>query len=166
MTTTPAGPPLDPPADRPAGPPAGAFAPPAPGTAVPPLGWAPGQPVPPAPSRRSPARVLRVTVPVVAAVGIGVLRVTGVWGGADDPQVGDCVHTSGGDSFSFDVVDCSATDAQYRIVGVDPKRVTSADFEKDDGLCGSVAATEVVLWSGQDPEKGTVYCAAGTGSAG
>jgi hypothetical protein len=163
MTTTPADPPLDPPA----GPPAGDWAPPAPGAAVPPPGWVPGPPVPPARVRRSPARVLRVAVPVVAAVGIGVLRVTGVWGGASDPQVGDCVHTTGGESsFGFDVVDCTAENAQYRIVGTDPERVTSADFREDDGLCSSVAATEVVLWSGQDPDEGTVYCAAGVGSAG
>jgi hypothetical protein len=107
-----------------------------------------------------------VAVPVAAAVAIGVLRVTGVWGGAEDPQVGDCVHTTGSSGTSVDVVDCSSKEAQYKVVGVDPKTMTSKQFQADDDLCASVPETQVVLWSGRDTEEGTVYCAVPVGAAG
>jgi hypothetical protein len=133
---------------------------------VPPHGWTPGPPLPEAPVRRPRPRALRIAVPIAVAVVLGVLRFTGVWGGADDPQVGDCVHTTGSSGTSFDVVGCSSKDVQYKVVGVDPKKVTSKDFQADDSLCSSVPETEVVLWSGTDPDTGTVYCAAPVGSAG
>jgi hypothetical protein len=44
--------------------------------------------------------------------------------------------------------------------------MTSEDFETDADLCSSVPETTVVLWSGADTAKGTVYCAAPVGSAG
>ena len=133
---------------------------------VPPQGWAPGPPLPEAPARRARPKALRIAVPVAVAVALGVLRFTGVWGGADDPEVGDCVHTTGSSGTSFDVVGCSSKEAQYKVVGVDPKKLTSKDFQADDSLCSSIPETQVVLWSGQETEEGTVYCAAPVGAAG
>jgi len=131
-------------------------------------GWTPGPPLPETPARRSGprSRLVRVGAPIAVAVVVGALRVSGVWGGADDPQVGDCVRTSNASDTSFDVVDCSSKDAQYEVVGTDPEKLTSKDFETDDSLCSSVPATTVVLWSGTDPDEGSVYCAAPVGSAG
>ena len=134
--------------------------------AVPPQAWTPGPPLAETPARRSRPKALRVVVPVVVAVGIGVLRLTGVWGGADAPSVGDCVHPTGSSGTSFDVVDCSSKNAQYKVVGIDPKKMTSKDFQADDSLCSSVPETQVVLWAGQATEEGTVFCAAPVGSAG
>jgi hypothetical protein len=131
-----------------------------------PPAWTPGPPLPERPARRPRPRGLRVVVPVALAVGLGVLRFTGLWGSADDPAVGDCVHTTGSSGTSFDVVDCSSADARYKVVGVDPRTMTSKDFQTDESLCSSVPETEIVLWSGQDPAKGTVYCAAAVGAAG
>jgi hypothetical protein len=129
-------------------------------------GWAPGPPLPERPAPRARPRALRAALAIGAAVVVGVLRFTGVWGGADAPAVGDCVHTSGSSGTSFDVVSCTSKDAQYKVVGVDPTTMTSKDFQADDDLCTAVPETTVVLWSGQDTEKGTVYCAAPVGAAG
>jgi hypothetical protein len=134
--------------------------------ATPPQGWTPGPPLPEAPVRKGRPKGLRVVIAVAVAIGLGVLRFTGVLGGAHDPSVGDCVHSTGSNNTSFDVVDCSSKDAQYKVVGIDPKKMTSGDFQADDNLCSSVPETTVVLWSGQETEKGTVYCAAPVGSAG
>jgi hypothetical protein len=131
-----------------------------------PPAWTPGPPLPEAPVRKPRSRVVRIAVPVAIAVGLGVLRLTGVFGGAQDPSVGDCVHSTGSDNTSFTVVDCSSKDAQYKVVGIDPVKMTSGDFQADDSLCSDVPETTVVLWSGQETEKGTVYCAAPVGAAG
>ena len=140
--------------------------PPVPGPPPGATAWTPGPPLPETRARRPRPRALRVVVPVAVAIGVGVLRFTGVWGSADDPSVGDCVHTTGSSGTSFDVVDCSSKNAQYKVVGIDPEKMTSKDFQSDDSLCSSIPETQVVLWSGQETEEGTVYCAAPVGSAG
>jgi hypothetical protein len=128
--------------------------------------WTPGPPLPETRVRKPRPKALRVVVPVVVAVGVGVLRFTGVLGGADDPSVGDCVHETGSSGTSFDVVDCSSKNAQYKVVGIEPRKMTSKDFKSDDSLCSSVPETTYLMWSGTDPDEGTVYCAAPVGSAG
>lgn len=128
--------------------------------------WTPGPPLPETPARTPRPKALRVLVPVVVAVGVGVLRFTGAWGGADDPSVGDCVHETGASGTSFDVVACSSKDAQYKVVGIEPRTMTSKDFAADNSLCSSVPETTNYLWRGVGPEEGTVYCAAPLGAAG
>ena len=53
------------------------------------------------------------SVAVAGVLGVGSL--TG-WFGIGEPKVGDCVQMKG--ETDFDVIDCSAEEAEYKIVGV------------------------------------------------
>ena len=91
---------------------------------------------------------------VAGVAGLGAL--TG-WFGIGAPEVGDCVELTG--ETSFEVVDCAAPEAQYRIVGVEEGKQTFPDFEADPDSCSAFPAWEVALWSGEVTQEGTVYCA-------
>ena len=115
-----------------------------------------GFPVTPPRKRISPKKLLRLGVLAVAAV-VGIGTSTG-WFGLNDPSVGDCVRSTG--ATSFDVVDCGATGAQYKIVGIDAKSRTYADFQSDDTVCAAFSSSEEALWVGDDrTATGTIYCA-------
>ena len=122
-------------------------------------GWAPpsyGAPVEP---RTGGLRTWLSIGGSVAAVGIIGAGALGFGFGFGDPEVGDCVQLTS--DTRFDVVDCGAGEAEHRIVGVAAEDITYPDYMADDDLCSAVADTEVVLWSGADPDPGTAYCAAG-----
>jgi hypothetical protein len=129
--------------------------------------WGPDQqqqlatPPAPAPAKSKGKKIGSIAGAVVVAGGIAAFRLTGGFG-ADDPSVGDCVQMQG--ETSFDVVDCSSADAQYRIVGKDDKKLTYETFQTDDAVCTAFAETEAALWTG-DPvgAEGTTWCAVPAG---
>ena len=120
-------------------------------------GWAPPEYGPPVEPRTGGLRTWLSIGGSVAAVGLIGAGALGF--GFGDPEVGDCVQLTS--DTGFDVVDCGASEAEYRIVGVAAEDITYPDYMADDDLCSAVADTEVVLWSGADPDPGTAYCAAG-----
>ena len=126
-----------------------------PGTDVPP----PVQPAAEAPAEKSGAKKWLPIAGSVAVAGVlGVGSLTG-WFGAGEPEVGDCGKTTG--ETSFEVVDCDAEGAEFKIVGIQDGKQTYPDFEKDPNSCSEFPAWEVALWSGEMTEEGTVYCAEG-----
>ena len=61
----------------------------------------------------------------------------------------------------FDVVECDATDAENKIVGIDGQEQTDPDFEKADRRpsARSSRPPRYVLWIGDMmTEPGTIYC--------
>ncbi|SFF77487.1 LppU/SCO3897 family protein [Blastococcus tunisiensis] len=97
---------------------------------------------------------------VLAAAVVGLGSLTG-WFGAGDPEVGDCVQSSG--ESDVEVVDCDAPEAQFRIVGIDEQEMTRSEFDAAsiEDLCVDFAETEGALWFGDlMTEPGTIYCAA------
>ena len=94
---------------------------------------------------------------VVAAgvVGAGALGLFG----SGDPEVGQCGKTTG--ETSFEVVDCDAEDAEFKIVGIQDGKQTYPDFQADENSCSEFPKWEVALWSGEMTEEGTVYCGEG-----
>ncbi len=72
----------------------------------------------------------------MAVAGIlGAGSLTG-WFGLGDPKVGDCVQMQG--ETSFEVVDCAAAEAEYKIVGIEAEEMTWPDFEAaatDETIC-------------------------------
>lgn len=126
-----------------------------PGTDVPP----PVQPAAEAPAEKSGAKKWLPIAGSVAAVGVlGVGSMTG-WFGIGDPKVGDCVQMQG--ETSFEVVDCDAEDAEFKIVGIQEGKQTYPDFQADENSCAEFPKWEVALWSGEMTEEGMVYCAEG-----
>ncbi|MGK5170448.1 LppU/SCO3897 family protein [Geodermatophilus sp. CPCC 205761] len=120
-------------------------------------GWNPPQPGAPAPATSKAKKWLRVGVPVAVA---GVLGLGGLGSvlGLGDPEVGDCVQMQG--DTSFDVVDCAAAEAEYRIVGIEAEEQDYATFMADPDTCADFLSTEVALWiGGLETEPGTIYCA-------
>jgi hypothetical protein len=122
--------------------------------------WGPDQqqlatPPVPAPAGKSKGKKIASIAGAVAG-GLGAWRLTG--GFADDPGVGDCVQMQG--ETSFDVVDCSSADAQYKIVGKDEKKQSYESFQADDSVCSGFAEAEAAFWTedaiGAD---GTTWCA-------
>ena len=131
--------------------------PPAPQPGVPDAGWAAPQAEP---ERKSGARKWASVAGTVLVVGAGAAYSFGVFG-VGEPEVGDCVKTVG--ETDFEVVDCGADDAQYKVVGIDEQEMTYSEFEAApaEGICADFAATEILLWSGDMiSEPGTIFCAA------
>jgi len=92
-------------------------------------------------------------------VAVGIVGAGALGLGFGDPEVGDCVQLTS--DTEFDVVDCGAGEAEYKIVGIAAEDITYPDYMADDDLCSTVVDTEVVLWFGADADPGTAYCAAG-----
>ena len=65
------------------------------------------------------------SVVAVGIVGAGALGL-----GSGDPEVGDCVQLSS--DTEFDVVDCGAGEAEYKIVGIAAEDITYPDYMADD----------------------------------
>ena len=125
-----------------------------PGTDVP-----PAQPAPEAPVEKSGAKKWLPIAGSVAAAGVlGAGAMTG-WFGIGDPTVGDCVQMQG--ETSFEVVDCGAEEAEYKIVGIEGEEMTWPDFEAAsvEEVCASFETWEVALWIGDlETEPGAIYC--------
>jgi hypothetical protein len=96
-----------------------------------------------------------LAAPVVVAAGVGAYVFVG---GVGDPEVGDCVQMKG--ETDFEVVDCGADEAEFRIVGVDDTEQTFVDMQVDPEVCMAFSTWEVALWIGDDvTAEGTTYCA-------
>ena len=125
--------------------------------------WAPQQGVPQAapqeqPQKRGAKKWLPIAGAVAAAGVVGAASLTG-WFGLGDPKVGDCVQMKG--DTDFDVVDCGADEAEYKIVGIEDEELTWPDFEKAsvEEVCTDFDTWEVALWIGDlETEPGTIYC--------
>jgi hypothetical protein len=94
--------------------------------------WAPQQGAPQGaaqeqPQKRGAKKWLPIAGAVAAAGVVGAGSLTG-WFGLGDPKVGDCVQMKG--ETDFDVVDCGAGEAEYKIVGIQDEELTWPDFEK------------------------------------
>ncbi|MEV8099209.1 hypothetical protein [Kitasatospora sp. NPDC085879] len=81
---------------------------------APPVPGAPGVPMTPGRPLVKRVEILGLLLPVLLVAAVA-------WSAQRDPDyadVGDCVHNSGNDLRpDLDVVDCSGTDAEFRIVG-------------------------------------------------
>jgi hypothetical protein len=121
--------------------------------------WAPPQQGAPAaePEKKGAKKWLPVAGGVAVAGVVGLGSLTG-WFGIGDPKVGDCVLTTG--ATSFEVVDCSSEEAEFKIVGVEKDQQTYPDFEEDLEVCEDFATAEIALWTGEVESEGTVTCAA------
>ncbi|HEX2075964.1 MAG TPA: hypothetical protein VHF92_19470 [Geodermatophilus sp.] len=130
----------------------GAWNAPAPGGA-PQAGW--GSPAgAPAPSSGKKWAGIAGTV---AAVGVAGLVALGGFG-LGDPEIGDCVKTTG--ATSFEAVDCDDSTAEARIVGVEGEEQTYAAFQADPDSCVEFPTATLALWIGAEvTEDGTIYCA-------
>jgi hypothetical protein len=63
---------------------------------------------------------------------------------------------------SFDTVDCTSAEAEYKVVGVHDEEMTWPGFEaaaSADEVCEQFATWEVALWIGDlEIEPGTISC--------
>ena len=95
----------------------------------------------------------------MSAVDLGAIAIREALarGNVNPADVGDCIKASGS---SFTTVDCDASDAQYKILGVDGEDRTFAEAASQlDSVCGAFPTTTYVAWYGDEGKKGTVYCA-------
>ncbi|MGY1815299.1 LppU/SCO3897 family protein [Blastococcus sp. SYSU D00820] len=109
-----------------------------------------------APQKSGTAKwLIPVVAVVVVLIAVGVLFFA--FGGK--PEVGDCLDSTSGQP---DVVDCEDSEAQVRVIGIDDRELTSADFYSDPSTCEEFRdQTEYQLWYGDtsDPDAtGTIYC--------
>jgi hypothetical protein len=120
-------------------------------------GWAAPQAEP---EKKNNAKKWASVAGTVLVVGAGAAYSFGAFG-IGDPEVGDCVKTVG--ETDFEVVDCGADDAQFKVVGIDEQEMTYSEFEAApaEDICVDFATTEIMLWSGDMvTEPGTIFCAA------
>ena len=116
----------------------------------------------PQPSAEAPAEKsgLKKWLPAVGSLAVaGVVGASWLTGGfgVGEPEVGDCGKTTG--ETSFEVVDCDAEGAEFKIVGIQDGEQTYPDFQADENSCSEFPKWEVALWSGEMTGEGTVYCA-------
>ncbi|MFF9626553.1 hypothetical protein [Streptomyces griseosporeus] len=100
-----------------------------------------GAPVPPAPpARRGGKKVFKVLAGIVVAVIVALLKFGGIFGitwfasrdDAETTSVGSCMHNKGNDSDpDLEEVDCSAGNAQYKVV-------EKFNFTSDSSKCETV----------------------------
>ena len=115
------------------------------------------QPPPEAPAEKSGLKKwLPIGGSVAVAAVVAASWLTGGFG-PGEPELGDCGKTTG--ETSFEVVDCDAEGAEFKIVGVQEGTQTYPEFEKDENSCSAFPKWEVALWSGEMTQEGTVYCA-------
>ena len=127
-----------------------------PGTDIP----TPPQPATEAPAGKSGAKKWLPIAGSVAVAGVVAAGSMTGWFGLGDPEVGDCVQMQG--ETSFEVVDCGAAEAEYKIVGIEDQELTWPDFEEAamaEEICADFQTWEVALWIGElETEPGTIYC--------
>ena len=118
------------------------------------------QPAPEAPAEKSGVKKWLPIAGSVAVAGVvGASWLTGGFG-PGDPEVGDCGQSTG--ETSFEVVDCDAEGAEFKVVGVEEQQLSYQDFETAaaaEEICTDFPTWEVALWSGEMTEEGTIYCA-------
>jgi len=158
----------------------GAFGPPQPGPPAPQPGSPysgysgeapapyPGGPVPPPAKKGGAGKIIGIIVGVVVlliavCVGGGAF----LWNSAKtDPanaKVGNCLAGETMDSTTaksvnnIKVVDCTATDAKYKVVGVVDNK-TEAQFRIDNDICKAYPTAESALWQGTSGKAGSVLC--------
>jgi hypothetical protein len=105
---------------------------------------------------------LKKWLPIGGSLAVaGVVAASWLTGGfgPGEPEVGDCGKATG--ETSFEVVDCDAEGAEFKIVGIQDGKQSYQEFEKDENSCSAFPKWEVALWSGEMTEEGTVYCAEG-----
>jgi hypothetical protein len=146
------------PVTHPSDPSAPAAQPPTPeGAWTPPQGGAPVAPYA-EPQKSGGKKWLAIGGGVLVA-GVAGLSLLGVFG-AGDPEVGDCVRMTS--DTDFEAVDCSADDAEFKVVGIHDEELTWPDFEEAvtvDEVCQEFATWEVALWIGDlETEPGAIYC--------
>ena len=103
---------------------------------------------------------LKKWLPIGGSVAVaGVVAASWLTGGfgPGEPEVGDCGKSTG--ETSFEVVDCDAEGAEFKVVGVEKDKQSYQDFETDETSCMEFATAEIALWTGEMTGEGTVYCA-------
>jgi uncharacterized protein HemX len=113
----------------------------------PPQGGAPfpGVPVPPsAPTGRFKKKALRIVAIVLVAAAIGIGKWYFSQSDAETTAVGNCMHNEGTQtSPDLKTVDCSSSDAQYKVV-------EKFDDSTDSGKCEAVKEAEISYWQQGD----------------
>lgn len=139
----------------------------------PPVGQFPGQPFPPdaaPPPEKKKRGKLAIVGGVLVAVAVAFvvrLAIGAVLGGADNPEVGDCVN----DAFNPDdieVVDCGSADAAWEVIGVHGD-MSEADFDAivasqdTSTVCTAFPEWENAIWFGDQGGDGEVFCVVAAG---
>lgn len=121
--------------------------------------WAaPGTPEPTEPPRKRSFKAFALKAVGLFGGAVVALVAVSMFNTLDDPAVGDCVKTTS-DS-AFEVVDCTAGDAQFRVVGVEEEQQTEVEFQADTDVCSAFDGWDIALWNpGTKTMYGTVYCA-------
>ncbi|MER7486693.1 hypothetical protein ABTY20_12505 [Streptomyces sp. NPDC126497] len=113
----------------------------------------PGAPVPPpAPAKRFSKKALRI----VGFIVIAVLIAVGKWffgqTDAETTSVGSCMHNEGTQvSPDLKTVDCSSSDAQYKVV-------EKFDDTSDDSKCEAVKEATISYYQTGDSSHNVVLC--------
>ncbi|MFG2317318.1 MULTISPECIES: LppU/SCO3897 family protein [Streptomyces] len=107
---------------------------------------APYAPVPPQPARRKPSfKVIKNIVIAVVVVGVAVGGYIASRDDADQAGVGDCLKSASSSSDRMEVVDCSSSEAEGKVLSKVKGHFTSVTAEtecrKVDGATGFYAET-------------------------
>ncbi len=119
------------------------------------------------PARLGPAagevrvgRLIGIIAGVVALVAVAVLAFVFIGNG---PEAGDCVSL--GSDNEVQKVDCSSSDAEYRLAGIDTDHsdLSYTEFLADDTTCSQFSDIRQQIWEGDTSSSsgGTIYCLAG-----
>ncbi|OLB78338.1 MAG: hypothetical protein AUI14_13600 [Actinobacteria bacterium 13_2_20CM_2_71_6] len=80
-----------------------------------------------------------------------------------DAKVGNCLagetldSTTAKEVNNIKIVDCTSTDAKYRVVGIVAGK-TEVQFDADDHVCALYPSAESALWQGTTGKVGSVLC--------
>jgi hypothetical protein len=129
----------------------------------------PGGPVPPPPAKKGGAGkiigiILGAVVLLIAlCVGGGALLLNKAKTDPANAKVGNCLAGATMDSNTaqevnnIKVVDCTASDAKYKVVGVVPDK-TRVEWDTDKDICSTYPTAESTLWQGAAGKAGSVLC--------
>ncbi|NUV64012.1 hypothetical protein [Streptomyces sp. CAI-85] len=115
-------------------------------------GTAPFAPVPPAPpARRFSKKLLRIVGIIVLAIIIGVVKWQMGKTDAETTSVGSCMYNKGTQiSPDLKTVDCSSSDAKYKVV-------EKFDNTSDSGKCEAIQEAEISYYQ-QGDNHDVVLC--------
>jgi hypothetical protein len=127
-----------------------------------------GAPVPPPVKKSKAGKIIGIIVGVLVlliavCVGGGALLLKNAKSDPANAKVGNCLAGDTMDSTNakpvnnVKVVDCTATDAKYKVVGVVDGK-TETDFKTDDAICKAYTTAESALWQGSPGKSGSVLC--------
>lgn len=120
-----------------------------------------GAPPPEKKKRGKLAIVGGVLIAIVVAVVVRVV-IGSVLGGADNPEVGDCVNGAFNPD-DIEVVDCGSSDAAWEVIGVHGD-MSEADFDAivasqdTSTICTAFPEWENAIWFGDQGGDGEVFC--------